>query len=521
MARRELITIDPPRTVEDKQPLVGFKGKNKKALPIQIKSKNQQAVRPANQPQNIVQAKTETPNETAGQAVTPQATQERIQPQTVTPEQIQQQIADAKKQAAVRQFETQLEQARGRFQQEREQAQQGFQEAGRQLNVQDTMSRRAQDVREAEGGLAQSGFRGQSDISQNVLTQGATGRLEQQRQSQLGDIGRRETETEALGRLGLAQEQSAADLEQLSSQLRGAEAQEERDFILTRDEQGRAFELGRDEANREFTRERDQYATRTQEERDRLLNGFENERIQIQDELQRAREDRNFAREKELMRLQQRNAISMEGVRAANQEARDTAGREFTAGENERDRAFNRERDNFSRLTQLERDERLNEFQVQDRELQAEIQRARDEQNFVREKDLMQAQADNSIRLEAIRSANDMAQIGARGAQDRATAQFRADLEPAQQQQTVDIKSFQSGLDRIADSSVNRDDITGQTTPNEARRQQASAELIMRSIINGQMDDDTARSLITSYGISAQALEQAERILSGDVPLNP
>lgn len=233
-------------------------------------------------------------------------------------QQIQQQKIEKAKQAMLAGIQAQREQSQAASQSERQALQQSAMQQRGRIGVEDVMSRRARENVLAQGGLAASGARGQGEIAQNVITQGALGQNRAQEQQGLLDIGRRQSEYEARLNQQALEAQTQAELQGLDYRLQDLYSQQQADREQAALESERAFTLSRDEADRQFTLARDEAQTLSQRERDLLQADIQREQTLLDAEIQRARDSKNFEREQQLMRQKQANDIQLEGIRTAN-----------------------------------------------------------------------------------------------------------------------------------------------------------------------------------------------------------
>lgn len=149
--------------------------------------------------------------------------------------------------------------------------------------------------------------------------------------------------------------------------------------------------------------------------------------------------------------------------------------------------------------------------------LDAEIQRLRDsqlfeqdqvmkQQLFQQEQALLDRRSQNDIKLEGIRSANTQAEIRARGAESRATAQFQSDLDG----DVIEDTSYTIPvIRRVLDGEIDRN-----TNPDKPMTTDATKNLVMMELTNNpQWIGQNAQKLqqvLDEYGIEPRELQAFE-----------
>lgn len=153
------------------------------------------------------------------------------------------QIVDTQKQNTIDRFKTAFEQTQGRLTQEADAVDPRFRQQESLIGTQDVMARTGAAKSREIGGLGQSGAIGQSEMAQNVITQGALGASREQEQNIRADIERRVSEAQMMRDQGIATAESEADLMIMQNQLaelerieadkKASEAKAESDFLMT------------------------------------------------------------------------------------------------------------------------------------------------------------------------------------------------------------------------------------------------------------------------------------------------
>jgi len=170
-------------------------------------------------------------------------TQPTVQPTADTQTSLRDDIATKQKEAAMGRFRTAFDATKGRLAQEGENLVTDTRGQIGQARVQDTMARSATDNRQAQLGLGASGTSAQSNIAQNVISQGAESSINQQSSALRADIDRRLTEAQSLRDQGVATAESEADILRMTNQInaldkldadnQAKEAQNKSDFLTT------------------------------------------------------------------------------------------------------------------------------------------------------------------------------------------------------------------------------------------------------------------------------------------------
>ena len=135
-------------------------------------------------------------------------------------------IAETKKAQALAKFNQQFAQTQGRLEQERSQIDPRFLDATGRTQTQGAMSQRAMENAMAQGGLATSGARFQSELGLRGQQLAQQGMNERDRLGQIADVERRTTEAQQLRDLGIGGIEAEADITNLQSQLTQMEQQE-------------------------------------------------------------------------------------------------------------------------------------------------------------------------------------------------------------------------------------------------------------------------------------------------------
>ena len=153
------------------------------------------------------------------------------------------QIADTQKQNTINRFKTAFEQSKGRLAQEESAVTPRFRQQESLIGTQDVMARTGAEKSRETGGLGQAGAIGQSEMAQNVITQGALGASREQEQNIRADIERRLSEAQMLRDQGIATAESEADLmimqnklaelERIEADKKASDAKAESDFLMT------------------------------------------------------------------------------------------------------------------------------------------------------------------------------------------------------------------------------------------------------------------------------------------------
>lgn len=322
---------------------------------------------------------------------------------------IEQGIQNAQRQRALESLNNAFNTTKARLEQERQIAEQQARTQEGQIRTRDEMARMATDKLLGTRGLGTSGQVGQSDIAQNVITQGAQSALSSDLANQKADIQRRLSEAEMLRQQGITDFETEQSILQLQNRLNQINQQEERQYQ-------------QDLLNQQYAREdalRAEEQTRINQdiERQNFINTIGRFGQDYAAEINRVSNDGDPSNDWQIPLLQQARQQKIAGIESSKAEQ--------------------------SQL-QSERD-----FEIYKIQLEAEIDDALANGEFERARILNQEKAEANRRLEAVKQANDMAQIQARGAEDRATAQFRSDLEP--------IATEQAGAkydDKTIDASI-------------------------------------------------------------------
>jgi len=510
------------------------------ALPTQPKMSDDSQIIPKpillpqqNKPQPILEAggavKPEpiTPVTKVAQPTTQPMAQQQTQQATssaITPQEFAAKINQAKLNKTQATLQEQLLRAREGADVARTGVTEQASEQRRLQGIQDRQARSGLEKQLAVGGLATSGARSQRELTQNILTQGALGRIGQVEQQQLGQIGRDLTQAERGIQLAETQAQADREIADLTSKYNLGREEAQRAWQSKESALDRTFTLNRDEADRVFTLQRDEALAATQEQRDARLQDYSIQMANINAQLQEARAQRDFDRTMELQAMQEEFALGMEAYRNANDMIKLGSQQEFQAGQSELDRAFTEKRDEYARLTDLQRQDRQNQFTLDLRDVDAQIQQARDINNANLESQLMNQKAEINKELEAISAANRINQIGFQGQQQRQTAEFKAGLE-GQPGQTLPIDSARRGITNLVDRIPLESNfgIPLQGAELEAAQRQrrvAAADQIIGLLSQTQIDDATADRLQIEYGLSEEEMDQAVNRLTNPIENN-
>jgi len=144
-----------------------------------------------------------------------------------TPEELNARLVATGKQNAIDSLNRAFGISQGRLNQEEGAVAGEFRTKESDVRTRDTMARAAKGKFLDIGGLGKAGQVGQTALGQNVITQGAIGQLNQQELAQRADIQRRRTELVVAREQGIADINSAIEIQEIESKLRSAEAQAE------------------------------------------------------------------------------------------------------------------------------------------------------------------------------------------------------------------------------------------------------------------------------------------------------
>lgn len=132
---------------------------------------------------------------------------------------ISEQLKAAQRAKLLAGFEQQFKQTEGRLAQERGELGESALKRRSQIAIEDAMARRAQENMAATVGLGASGFAQQSDIAQNIATQGRIGESESLLAKGQADVGRRLSEAQMQRDFGIAQGEADLGIREMEFQL--------------------------------------------------------------------------------------------------------------------------------------------------------------------------------------------------------------------------------------------------------------------------------------------------------------
>jgi len=165
------------------------------------------------------------------------------EPVTTPKQDLQSQIIDTQKKAMTDRFVAAFEKTKGRLGQEGEELTRSTRGQIGRARTADVMARAGAEKQRAGLGLGASGAASQSDIAQNVISQGAESAIGAQETALRADIERRLTEAQSLRDQGVATAETEADilnltnqlaqLEQADADLKVKEAQTKADYLTT------------------------------------------------------------------------------------------------------------------------------------------------------------------------------------------------------------------------------------------------------------------------------------------------
>lgn len=155
---------------------------------------------------------------------TPKTTTETVE--TPSKQDIQEQILQRQRDLAIENFKQAFARTEGQLKAEEEALAPAFREKRTGVRTEDVMARTGAEKLAATQGLSGSGFRGQAELAQNVLTQGAIGALNEQELEAKADIQRRLSEARSLMEQGIATAETQADIALLEAQLKDLEDKE-------------------------------------------------------------------------------------------------------------------------------------------------------------------------------------------------------------------------------------------------------------------------------------------------------
>lgn len=234
--------------------------------------------------------------------------------------------------------------------------------------------------------------------------------------------------------------------------------------------------------------------TRAARERDFGIAGAQSdaEISALESSLEKIRGEEQFAREQQALREER-----------AFQLQQDAIDRAFTLSRDEADRIFTLSRDQAQASTQRERDEFLAAVDQENKLLDAEIAAARDAKDFEREQELLRIKQQNSLTLEAVKQANDMAQINARGEQDRLTKG-----EEQQQGFTLSVADADKAISQAV--SLVQTESGGVPVSGASLKQKAAvADKVVELAASGKIDEETEFKLIERYGLTDADIDNA------------
>jgi hypothetical protein len=250
-----------------------------------------------------------TPKETVTATVTPtveklSSTPEITQQTGPTAEELNAQLIATSKKKAIDALNAQFAKSSGRLDQEEGAIAGDFRAKESDIRTRDTLSRAGKGKFLDIGGLGQAGQVGQTALGQNVITQGALGRLGQQEIDLRADIERRRSELVAAREQGIADINTQIEIQQIESQLRSAEAQ---------------AQYEQEQATLKESREYDDYLRRVELADDREIALFEQQLLERNKEIDfaidEARAGNDLVREAELTKMKAANDLQLEGIK--------------------------------------------------------------------------------------------------------------------------------------------------------------------------------------------------------------
>lgn len=226
-----------------------------------------------------------------------------------TSEDIAASIADLKRQNMLRQRRQAFDLARGALERQLGEVPGEFREKQARVRTEDEMAREALAKRAAIGATG-AGSLAQSDIAQSVITQGRVGALTEQELQAKQDIKSRMSELEIAFANDVATIENETEMAALQRQLESITAKEQAELKQAEIKDERDFQL--------YLRELERLDDR---ERLALQADIEREQTLLDAEIQKARDNRQFALETQLVDRKAANDVKLEGIRSANTQA--------------------------------------------------------------------------------------------------------------------------------------------------------------------------------------------------------
>ena len=241
-------------------------------------------------------------------------------------------LAEESKQRAVSNFQNAFNMTQGRLADEKSALTPKFRTERERIGISDTMARTASEKLQATQGLSRSGARSQSDISQNVLTQGAMSTSRVTESNQRADIERRLSEAQLLKDQGIANAQTDIEINRLTDQLNQLNLAEQRTYSEEQTASDRAYGEQQTADDRAYSEEQLSKDRDYQEGQQIKLNAsaleqrdyerqIELENIEIEAEYNEAMKNNDQTRAIELENIRSANDRKLEGLRSANTQA--------------------------------------------------------------------------------------------------------------------------------------------------------------------------------------------------------
>lgn len=348
-----------------------------------------------------------------------------------------------------------------------------FRQALGQTMTQDTMQRAAQEKIQASQGLSGAGSRTQTDIAQNVITGGQVGALRQQKADLIADINRRINKANVDLQSGIVDANLQAQLEQ--DQLE-----------LARIEEAEAKAL---EAERV---ERDQFLS--------TLGRFSQD---YQAEINRVSNDGDPSNDWQIPYLQAARQDKIAGIEAgkAEQEAlRD-------------ERLFELAKIQDEREYEIAKINLENELERENTVLDAQIQLARDNNNFALESQLLDKKAQNDQTLQTMRTEGALQEIA-----------FRDQLESTKEPETVTglpertiINAINNEVDRRVQTAIEgqtaQERELGETAMTTADQRQVALNVIVNNPDWFGNDVNKLQAVASQYGYTLQDIVDYENLI--------
>jgi hypothetical protein len=221
-----------------------------------------------------------------------------------TSAQLQQKLLDASSQRQLNNLKAALARTTSGLQAEEASLAQPFRQAQAGVRTADTMARAGQEKFLSGRGLGDAGAVGQSDISQNIITQGAVGALNEQEIALKADIKRRLSQAEADFATGVLDAQSQTEMAGLQRELESITAKENAALKQTAINDQREYDL--------FTRELDK---KDSQELSIFENDIKRENTILDADIQAARDSRQFGREAQLVAQKASNSLKLQAVK--------------------------------------------------------------------------------------------------------------------------------------------------------------------------------------------------------------